>query len=72
MGTEKFIKMEADKMTVSRITPEPGKIYTNKCGSDFLCLRIQNGIPIMRNIRSGWTVEAHNVWQNEKDRKSVV
>lgn len=52
-------------MTVARITPEPGKAYPNKGGSEFLCLRIQSGIPIMRNTRSGWTMEVHNVWQYE-------
>lgn len=52
-------------MSIKKIIPAQGKVYRNRCGSEFRCIQVHNGIPTMRNIQSGWTVEAHHIWQYE-------
>lgn len=52
-------------MSSKRITPEQGKVYKNKGGGDFLCIRGFNGNAIMQNIASGWTFKANGVVQYE-------
>lgn len=52
-------------MKPARITPERGKVYENKGGGSFRCLRGFNGDAIMVNIKSGWTFKAHDVRQYE-------
>lgn len=50
-------------MRGKRITPEQGKIYKNKGGGTFLCIRGFGGNAIMSNTASGWTFKAHGVIQ---------
>lgn len=56
----------ADGTKRQRITPEQGKVYANKGGGEFLCLRnYHGGDACMRNVKSGWTFMAHGVQQYE-------
>ncbi len=55
----------ADGTKRQRITPEQGKIYTNKGGGEFICLRGYKGDAVMKNTKSGWTFKAHGVQQYE-------
>lgn len=56
----------ADGTKRERITPEEGKVYTNKGGGEFLCLTsYHGGDACMRNVKSGWTFMAHGVQQYE-------
>lgn len=52
-------------MNGKRITPEQGKVYKNKGGGEFLCIRGFDGNAIMQNIASGWTFKANGVIQYE-------
>lgn len=52
-------------MCSKRITPERGKVYKNKGGGKFLCIRGFDGNAIMQNIASGWTFKANGVIQYE-------
>lgn len=52
-------------MDGKRITPERGKIYRNKGGGKFLCIRGFDGNAVMQNIASGWTFKANGVIQYE-------
>lgn len=46
-----------------RITPEQGKVYKNKGGGEFFCIRGYAGDAVMRNIASGWSFKANGVIQ---------
>lgn len=52
-------------MQGKRITPEQGKIYRNKGGGEFFCIRGFDGNAIMRNTASGWIFKANGVIQYE-------
>lgn len=52
-------------MQGKRITPEQGKIYQNKGGGEFLCIRGFDGDAIMQNTASAWNFKAHGVTQYE-------
>lgn len=54
-------------MKGKRITPERGKIYKNKGGGEFLCIRGYDGDAIMQNIASRWTFVAHGIIQYDDD-----
>ncbi len=54
-------------MSSERITPERGKVYKNKGGEEFLCIRGFDGNAIMQNTVSGWTFKANGVIQYEDD-----
>ena len=43
--------------------PYPGRIYTNHGGGRFLCIGggEESFSSVMKNIASGWTLEAHNI-----------
>ena len=48
--------------TRKKFTPEPGKIYTNKGGGTYLCVRsFTPETPTFVNTLSGWTLRAHGV-----------
>ena len=48
-----------------RITPKQGKVYKNKGGGEFLCIRGEAGNVVMQNTVSGWTFKASGVFQYE-------
>lgn len=50
-------------MCSKRITPERGKIYKNKGGGKFLCIRSCNNNAVMQNVASKWTFNANGVVQ---------
>ncbi len=52
-------------MKGKRITPERGKIYKNRGGGEYLCIRGLDGDAIMRNVASGWMFWANGVTQYE-------
>lgn len=52
-------------MNGKRFTPEQGKVYKNKGGGEYLCIRNLNGDAIMRNVVSGWTLRANGVMRYE-------
>lgn len=54
-------------MYSKRIIPERGKVYKNKGGGEFLCIRGFDGNAIMQNTASGWTFKANGVIQYEDD-----
>ena len=56
---------KADGTKRQMITPEQGKIYKNKGGGEFLCLRNYTYDAMMKNVKSGWTFMAHGVQQYE-------
>lgn len=50
-------------MFFKRINPEPGKVYKNKGGGKFLCIRGCNNNAVMQNVASKWTFKANGVVQ---------
>lgn len=50
-------------MKGKKITPEQGKVYKNKGGGEFLCIRGFDGDAVMQNTASGWTFKANGVIQ---------
>lgn len=50
-------------MSFKRINPEPGEIYRNKGGGNFLCISSCNNSAVMQNVASKWTFEANGVIQ---------
>lgn len=48
-----------------RITPEQGKLYSNKGGGKFFCLNNIGWDAIMINVSSYWCFKAHGVVQYE-------
>lgn len=47
------------------ITPEREKIYKNRGGGEFRCIRGLDGNAVMQNIASGWTFKANRIFQYE-------
>ena len=52
-------------MQGKRITPERGKIYKNKGGGKFFCIRGYRNNAVMQNVASKWTFKANGVIQYE-------
>lgn len=52
-------------MKYTRFTPEKGKIYKNKGGGTFKCLRGFQGNAVMVNVLSGWTFKANGCLEYE-------
>ena len=52
-------------MQGKRITPERGKIYKNKGGGKFFCIRGYRNNAVMQNVASKWTFKATGVIQYE-------
>ncbi len=52
-------------MKETRILAEPGKIYRNKGGGDYLCIRNEGENAIMRHVVTGWTLKANGIIQYE-------
>lgn len=50
-------------MDGKRITPEQGKIYRNKGGGEFFCIRSRDNNAVMQNTASGWIFKANGVIQ---------
>ena len=50
-------------MNREQFEPYPGRIYTNHGGGRFLCIAGGDDpfSSVMKNIASGWTLEAHNI-----------
>lgn len=48
--------------TRKHFQPEPGNVYRNEGGGEYLCVKIlSTGDPVMQNTASGWTFHAHGV-----------
>lgn len=53
-------------MSRIRFTPEVGKTYLNFNGQTYRCLNVYPEIHVamMQNTASGWTFNAHEIYQN--------
>lgn len=50
---------------MKRISPEVGKTYKNRNGSDYICKAADFENTTMERIKDGWTLIAHGVCQYE-------
>lgn len=42
-----------------------GEVYRLNCGGDFFCLGNENDVYRLKNLSSGWVLDAHNVQIND-------
>lgn len=65
-GNLLVLAAQADGLLRQKITPVEGKVYTNRCGYEYRCVRAYaGGDAIMENLKTGWTLHAHGVQQYE-------
>lgn len=50
------------------IVPVIGKVYNHTNGSDYRCDGYMDGVSKLVRLSDGWTLKAHNLYQNESGK----
>lgn len=50
------------------IIPVIGKVYNHTNGNDYLCVGYMDGVSKLVRLSDGWTLKAHNLYQNESGK----